>query len=71
LVGKKSKDHLRKENPYAKDGKKECTACHEIKPFEAFDKRRASHDGMAFKCKKCAKEVKLKRLKRRLEKVLD
>jgi len=57
LAGKRPKDHLRKENPYAVDGKKQCTACIEVKPVELFGVRRASRDGLAFRCKECARSV--------------
>jgi len=51
--GSKPKLSLRKENPHAADGKKECCRCHQVQPFEAFDIRAKSRDGYAHACKAC------------------
>jgi hypothetical protein len=59
IIGKRSKVHLKKTNPYASEGKKRCSTCREVKPFEAFDVRRASWDGWAPRCKVCSKERRM------------
>lgn len=55
LSGKKPKDHLKKTNPYAKDGKKQCSTCGEIRPIEDFQKNRGTYDGKNPRCKECCK----------------
>lgn len=54
ISGKKPKN--KKENPYALEGKKQCTECDDIKLFNefGFDKSRA--DGYSNKCKICRSE---------------
>jgi GNAT superfamily N-acetyltransferase len=53
LAGQKPKDHLRVTNPYEEDGRKQCSKCREVKPFECFDKRSRSWDGYCASCKVC------------------
>ena len=36
---------------------KKCTKCNQIKPFESFSKRKASKDGLQYKCKICDKKI--------------
>ena len=36
---------------------KKCTKCNQIKPFESFSKRKASRDGLQYKCKVCDKKI--------------
>ena len=59
LVGKKPKNHLRKTNPHADEGKKQCSTCSEVKSIEAFHVNRASWDGRNPRCKKCCKKKRL------------
>lgn len=42
----------------AQSGMKTCSVCDEIKPFGEFTKRKASPDGLAYKCKSCSAEYK-------------
>lgn len=51
--GSKPKLALRKENPHAAEGKKECCRCHAVLAIEAFDVRAKSRDGRAHACKAC------------------
>jgi ribosomal protein S27AE len=56
LAGQKPKDHLKKANPYAAEGKKQCSKCGGVFLIDLFDIRRASWDGRSSKCKKCASD---------------
>jgi prophage antirepressor-like protein len=38
-------------------GMKLCTRCGRTKPFSAFDKNPAKHDGYSYSCKECTKEL--------------
>jgi hypothetical protein len=51
----KPKPRKKKENPYAAEGKKQCTKCSEIKPFGAFGLDKSRVDGYASRCKECRK----------------
>jgi len=52
--GLKPKLHLRKENPYASEGKKKCLGeCQGIKLFEYFGLDKSRDDGYADRCKVC------------------
>jgi bisphosphoglycerate-dependent phosphoglycerate mutase len=51
ITGKKSSN--KKENPYASEGKKQCTKCNEIKLFEEFGFDKSRSDGYANRCKGC------------------
>jgi len=53
ISGSKPKPHLIKENPYAKEGKKQCKKCNEIKFFELFNKDKSRRDGYREYCKDC------------------
>lgn len=44
-------------NTNADIGKKECCACYEAKPFEAFSVRKASWDGLESRCRECRKKL--------------
>lgn len=61
LAGKRPKDHLKKTNLYAAQGKKQCSTCAEVKPIRAFDVRRASWDGIAPRCKECSAKKRAER----------
>lgn len=61
IAGSKPKLHLRKENPYAESGKKQCLKCKNILDFEHFGKDSFRKDGYASKCKECRRiEANLK-----------
>lgn len=53
IVGSKPKPHLQRDNPYADEGKKQCTKCQRIIPFECFGKDKSRSDGLASRCKEC------------------
>jgi len=53
IVGSNPKPHLKKDNPYADEGKKQCTKCQRIIPFECFGKDKSRSDDYASRCKKC------------------
>jgi hypothetical protein len=36
---------------------KRCARCHEVKPFEEFHRNSSKKDGLAHRCKPCAREV--------------
>lgn len=61
LAGSKPKLALRKDNPYASEGKKQCTACKEIKSFELFSPDKSRRDGYCSKCKECRTAEAMKR----------
>lgn len=42
--------------PASTQGHKVCNKCGVEKPFDQFSKRKASKDGLQFKCKECFKE---------------
>ena len=52
---------LRKQNPYAIDGKKECNACKEIKLFCEFGIDKTKFDGYATRCKICRAKAATKK----------
>jgi hypothetical protein len=56
ISGSKPKLHLRKENPYAIEGKKECNNCKCVKGFEEFGLDKLKSDGYATQCKICRSE---------------
>lgn len=56
IAGSKPKLHLRKINPYAEEGKKECNGCKSIKLFAEFDKDKSKQDGLVTRCKECRKK---------------
>lgn len=51
LAGKTPKK--KKENPYAKEGKKQCIGCDKVKLLEEFGIDKGRSDGLASKCKLC------------------
>ena len=53
ISGCRPKTHLIKENIYAKDGKKQCIHCSEIKYLESFNKDKSRRDGYRGSCKSC------------------
>lgn len=57
IAGKKPKVHLRKENPYAAQGMKECVGpCGQVKPFSEFGADKSRSDGYSSRCKTCRSE---------------
>lgn len=56
IAGSKPKPHLRKENPYASEGKKQCKKCDQIKLFEEFSPDKSRRDGYCSHCKICRSE---------------
>ncbi len=53
ISGSRPKDHLKKSNPYAADGNKQCTKCIRILPFDCFGSDKSRADGYSNKCKEC------------------
>lgn len=53
LAGSLPKDHLKKTNPYAAEGRKQCSRCGKVQDIELFDVRKASWDGRSAACKGC------------------
>jgi len=47
------KPHIRKSNPHAADGKKECLGCKQVLSFDNFGTDKGRADGYASKCKEC------------------
>ena len=56
IAGSKPKLALRKENPYASEGKKECNKCRVVKLFEEFSPDKSKRDGYCTMCKPCRSE---------------
>lgn len=50
-----SKPKKKKVNPYAAEGKKQCTRCGDVKLFEEFNKDKSRNDGYANICQACNK----------------
>jgi len=66
IIGNRPKDHLKKDNPYASDGKKQCNECKEIKEFGEFSPDKTKRDGYSTRCKICrAAKYKAKYQKKR------
>ena len=65
IAGKKPKK--KKENPYATEGKKQCTECTKIKPFDEFGKDKSRRDGYSNKCKLCRSQAALKKYHQKKE----
>ena len=61
LAGKKPKLALRKTNPYAGDGKKQCSQCKEVLELSQFGMRKASWDGRSVACNGCVSKLKAAR----------
>ena len=55
IAGSLPKLHLRKENPYLAERKKQCTKCQSILPLDCFGEDKSRADGKANRCKECRK----------------
>ena len=53
LAGSRPKDHLKKDNPYASEGKKQCNECKGVKEFGEFSPDKTKRDGYSTRCKLC------------------
>lgn len=53
MQGSRPKDHLKKDNPYACEGKKQCNECKGVKLFEEFSPDKSKRDGYSSRCKIC------------------
>lgn len=53
IAGSRPKPHLRKENPHAAVGKKECLGCRQVLSFSEYGADKSRADGYASKCKEC------------------
>jgi len=53
IAGSKPKLHLKKINPYEREGKKECLSCKQILSFSEYGVDKSRSDGYASKCKEC------------------
>jgi hypothetical protein len=53
IGGSKPKDALKKVNPYAAEGRKECSMCKAVLPVAEFQRRAKSWDGLSAACKPC------------------
>jgi len=53
IAGSRPKPHLRKDNPHAADGKKECISCLQILEFKLFSPDNTKSDGLCRSCKTC------------------
>jgi len=53
IAGSRPKPHLRKENPHAALGRKECLGCKQVLPFSEYGADKSRADGYASKCKEC------------------
>jgi hypothetical protein len=60
-----SKPKKRKVNPYAAEGKKECTKCGEIKVFGEFNSDKSRSDGYGNKCRLCNQKECTERYERK------
>lgn len=68
LIGKRPKTHLKKENPYAAEGKKKCNGfCGMVKSFEEFWSDKTKSDGRATKCIECGRAAQNERYKNKKE----
>lgn len=61
IVGSKPKLSLRKENPYAAEGRKQCNECKNIKLFEEFSPDKSKSDGYCTRCKTCRSKAAAKK----------
>jgi len=55
IAGSKPKN--KKINPYAADGKKQCTKCNKVKVFREFGFDKSRSDGYSSRCLKCRAEI--------------
>jgi hypothetical protein len=53
IAGSRPKPHLRKANPHAAEGKKECLGCKQVLSFSEYGADKSRSDGYASKCKEC------------------
>jgi hypothetical protein len=53
IAGSKPKESLRKVNPYADQGMKECARCHNVKQYDAFSPDLSRSDGLCSQCREC------------------
>ena len=53
IAGSRPKPHLRKDNPHAAEGKKECISCLQILEFKLFSPDNTKSDGLCRSCKTC------------------
>jgi hypothetical protein len=67
IGGSKPKDHLKKTNPYAVEGRKQCSMCEQILPVDQFQKRIASWDGLSAACKPCLRVYDAARYRKRCD----
>jgi len=57
LSGSQPKLHLRKNNPYLQENKKQCNKCKEIKLLTEFSPDKTKRDGYSTRCKVCRAEI--------------
>ena len=57
IAGSKPKLKLRKENPYAVEGKKRCNKCGNIKHLDEFSPDKTKRDGYSTRCKTCRAKI--------------
>lgn len=65
IGGSKPKDHLKVTNPYAAEGKKQCSMCKQVLSIGEFQKRKASWDGLSAACKPCLRVYDAERYRRK------
>ena len=53
MAGRLPKNHLKKDNPYACEGKKQCNECKGVKLFEEFSPDKSKRDSYSTRCKIC------------------
>jgi hypothetical protein len=53
ISGSRPKPHLRKSNPHAASGCKECLGCKQVLPFTDYGTDKGRSDGYASRCKEC------------------
>jgi hypothetical protein len=53
IAGSRPKPHLKKANPHAAEGKKECLGCKQVLLFSEYGTDKCRADGYASKCKEC------------------
>jgi hypothetical protein len=57
IAGSRPKPHLKKANPHAADGKKECLGCKQVLLFSEYGTDKGRADGYASKCKECRRKA--------------
>ena len=53
IAGSKPKPSLRKENPHAAEGRKECLACRAVLELSEFGEDKSRRDGLSSRCRRC------------------